>query len=75
MRGWTFPSSSARRACFFDFGDGRSGKSLCGKWLLLGADESRVEDRNHDSKDNCAVCKRKHAKIVSAAGAASGEKT
>jgi len=43
----------------------RDGKSLCGKWMILGKNES-AETGNDESKSNCKVCSRKKLKEKSA---------
>lgn len=35
----------------------RNGRSLCGKWMLLGKPE--LEQGNDSSPDNCVACRRK----------------
>lgn len=52
-RGWGWPMLSKKAHFFFD------GRSLCGKWMFTG----EMEDNNHDSVDNCAICKKKHKQI------------
>jgi hypothetical protein len=44
----------------------RSHISLCGKWLYLGSD--KPDPTNHDSRDNCATCRKRRIALASAAG-------
>lgn len=45
---------------------GPNGKSLCGKFFLLGNPE--LEQGNDNSPDNCAICRRKLIKQKMAGG-------
>jgi len=49
-KGWAWPVNS-HKAHYFD-----NGRSLCGKWMWLGALDG---DRDVDHPDNCATCNRK----------------
>ena len=51
--GWWKPAES-RKWHFFD----ASARSLCGKWMHMGA---RLKTGNDDSPDNCSACRRKFA--------------
>lgn len=53
IRGWGWPGFSKKAHYFID------GRSLCGKWMYLG----ELEDSNHESSDNCATCKTRHARM------------
>lgn len=62
--GWGKVQSAARKFCFFPKGED---ESLCRKYTrmwgwgkLFGSKD--FEDSNHDSSDNCAACKKIHAK-------------
>ena len=52
-KGWGFPLNT-RKAHYFD----NDAISMCGKWMYMG----QLEDNNHTSPDNCAICKRKREK-------------
>lgn len=54
QEGWGFPGNS-NKAHFFLRGDPRS---ICMKWMYTGT----RENDNHDSRDNCAECKKRRAK-------------
>ncbi len=54
--GWAFPFN-LRKAHYFN-GDIRS---LCGRVMYLG---SAFEQGNDESRDNCAECKRRKAKLT-----------
>lgn len=49
--GWTWLSNSTRWHYF------RGGRSLCGKFMLLGKHE--LQPGSDDSRDNCAACRHK----------------
>lgn len=52
-RGWGWPAF-ARKAHYFV-----NSQALCKGWLFMG----RMEDFNHDSKDNCARCQKLRAAL------------
>lgn len=54
MNGWGKPFN-AKKWHYFD----KSMYSLCGNWLFAGSTEQGMDDHI----DNCAVCRRKKAKL------------
>jgi len=65
-RGWGF-SGNSRKAHYFT----KSGRSLCGRWLLLGL----LENSNHGSPDNCKECNRRREKLYPAPPTPEGDET
>lgn len=56
-QGWWLPMNSKKAHYIM------SNRSLCGKWGYLGSGES-LEDNNHDSRDNCADCRKKYYQMI-----------
>ena len=52
--GWTWLIGTPKWHYF------REGRSLCGKWMLLGNPE--LDQRDFKSKDNCMACFKKRIK-------------
>jgi hypothetical protein len=52
-QGWGNPQPYNSRSKYHYF---RGGRSLCGKWGLMGGD---LEDSKHQHSDNCAACQKK----------------
>ncbi|MGB9825256.1 MAG: hypothetical protein ACPLRU_01170 [Desulfofundulus sp.] len=54
-QGWAWLINSRKWHYFID------GKSLCGKYLLIGSPE--LEQGNDDSPENCAACRKALKKL------------
>lgn len=67
MKGWTWVLGSTKWH-YFDLEGKERGKatSLCKRWLLLDLPEADLQDHSHNSKDNCAACRRAVAERQSA---------
>ena len=61
-QGWTWLHGSRKWHYFIIDGNAQGGTSLCGAMLGLNI-VNDLEDSNHNSKDNCAECKRRVAKM------------
>jgi len=59
-RGWGWPMNS-QKAHYFPAGEIIS---LCGRWMYSG----HLEDDRHESRDNCAACRKKRERRAGAGG-------
>lgn len=55
--GWWLPLNSKKAHYIV------SNRSLCGTWGYLG-DGSSLEDKNHDSTDNCGGCRKRYYAMI-----------
>jgi hypothetical protein len=57
--GWMWLSNSPKWHYF------RDGRSLCGRFALLGASDRHFEDGKNESSQNCKECSRRRLKELS----------